>query len=351
MGLFTRRRPATVEAVIPSGGGVQPISRDTWKRLLTLAGYSSDTIAATITRDEALRIPALLNGIKLLCGIAQQLPLVADPAGESDAFLAELDPRVARGWTIAKTVDSLAFHQVAWWYVTSRTARGFPRTVEWVVQHRLNITNPEKPRLDDVPVSPADLIRFDGVTEGLLDTGAEALQTALANVRAARAYAKNPAPNVLLSDADGHDPLPADEAKTYLDAAHQTVAENGWAYLAGFQLTQVGWNARELQLVEAREEDAVEMARLLAVPPHYLAAKQGGTTLTYANLAEVRRDLLEVGGLALYLVPIEQRLSMPDITPRGTTVRFDADSFFLRITPDQPDPETAQQQADQEAAA
>lgn len=351
MGLFTRRRPATVQAALTQpGGGVQPISHDTWKQLLQLAGYSG-SVPATVTRAEALRIPALLNGIKLLCGIAQQLPLVADPVGESDAFLAELDPRVAPGWTVAKTVDSLAFHQVAWWYVTGRTGRGFPRTVEWVAPHRINLANPEKPLLDQVPVAPSDLIRFDGVTEGLLDTGAEALQTALANVRAARAYATNPAPNVILTDADGHDPLPAAEAKTYLDAAHATVKDNGWAYMAGFKLTPVGWSARDLQLVEAREEDAIEMARLLSMPPHYLAAKQGGSTLTYANLGEVRRDLLEVGGLALLLVPIEQRLSMPDITPRGTRVSFDADSFFLRVTPDQPDPDTSQQQANQETPA
>lgn len=350
MGLFTRRRPEPplAAAVTPVNGLVTPISQATWRHLLQLAGWPASSAPATITRAEALQIPALLNGIKLLTGIAQQLPLVASPAGESDAFLAELDPRVAPGWTIAKTVDSLAFTGVAWWYVTSRTARGFPRTVEWVAPQRLVISNPEKPSLDNIPVDPADLIRFDAVTEGLLSTGAEALQTALANVRAARAYATNPAPNVILTDADGHDPLSSDDAKPYLDAAHQTIADNGWAYMAGFKLTTVGWSAADIQLVEAREEDAIEMARLLSMPPHYLAAKQGGSTLTYANLGEVRRDLLEVGGLALLLVPIEQRLSMPDVTPRGTAVRFDADSFFLRVTPDQPDPAAAQQQANQE---
>ena len=84
------------------------------------------------------------------------------------------------------------------------------------------------------------------------------------------------------------------------------------------------------------------MARLLAVPTRYVAAPAQGDSLTYANLAEVRRDLLDVGGLSTYLVPIEQRLSMPDFTPRGTRVRFDADSVFLRITPDQADPAAAQ---------
>ena len=46
-----------------------------------------------------------------------------------------------------------------------------------------------------------------------------------------------------------------------------------------------------------------------------------------------------MGGLAQYLVPIEQRLSMPDVTPRGTVVSFDAESYFLKIVPDAPNPE------------
>jgi hypothetical protein len=99
-------------------------------------------------------------------------------------------------------------------------------------------------------------------------------------------------------------------------------------------------------MVEVKAADAIEMARVLGIPGKYVLANEGGSSLTYANLAEVRRDLVEMAGAALF-VPITQRLSMPDCTPGGNRVEFDAASFFLQVTPDQPDPNTAQDAANQ----
>lgn len=329
---------------------VTAVSRDVWRQAMILAGYSPAQLqAGPVTEADAEKVPALTNGLSLLTGIAQQLPLLASPSGEADTFLAELDPEVPAGWTVAQTVKSVCLHEQAWWYVTARSARGFPRTVQWIHLSRIDVSNPEQPKVDQVPVNPRDLIRFSGVKRGLLSAGAEAISTALSNVRMARSYADNPHPRMILTDGDGMEPLEVAEAADYVTALADSIRAKGMAYAAGFKVDQYGWSASEIQLVEARNQDALEMARLLAMPPHYLAAPYTGSSLTYSNLTDVRRDLLEVGGLASYLVPIEQRLSMPDVTPRGTTVRFDADSFFLRVTPDAPTPQAAQQQANQGA--
>jgi phage portal protein BeeE len=125
------------------------------------------------------------------------------------------------------------------------------------------------------------------------------------------------------------------DARQYMTDANTASRNHGDAYMAGMKVDQVGWNANEIQLLEARQHDAVEAARVLAMPPRYVAAPTQGDSLTYSNLTEVRRDLIDIGGLANYLSPIEQRLSMPDMTPAGSTVKFDAESYFLRITPDQ----------------
>ena len=50
--------------------------------------------------------------------------------------------------------------------------------------------------------------------------------------------------------------------------------------------------------MEARQADAVDMARLLCMPTRYVSAPAQGAELTYANLADVRRDLIESGGLS-----------------------------------------------------
>ena len=331
-------------------GSLTPVDAGTWRGLLSLAGYTGNQLPDTVTRAEAMAIPALNNGVRILATIAAQLPLVADPSEPSRLFLSELDPNMTPGWTIARTVDSLLFHGNAYWYTTTRNDRGFPRTIQFVDPSRIHLDDQAGTvRIDNIPVAPADVIRFHGLTEGLLTCGVEAIRTAAANIRQVRRYAENPRPNYILKDRDSAEPLEAEDARDYLVALKDAVTSNGSAYIAGLDLEPMGWDAKQIMLVEARQADAIDMARLLAVPPRYLAAPEGGSSLTYSNIQEMRRDLVEAGGLSQFLTPIQQRLSMPDVTPRGTRVRFDADSFFLQITPDQPDPEQAQNQANQGA--
>lgn len=338
----TALRGAPIEAAL-SGGGVVPVSPSMHRSLLALAGFATGQLPPSISRNDAMQVPALAAGVAILTGISAQLPLVADPSSEPEQLLTELDPSMPRGWTIAKTVDDLVFHGIAWWYVTSRTAAGFPRTVLRIANHRMNVdVAADRVQIDGVEVNPDDMIRFDGLTEGVLTTGAESITLALANVRQARVYATNPKPSLILTDEEGAEPLEVEEARAYIEAFSETIRDRGVGYIRGLQIRDFGWNATDIQLLPARQQDAVEMSRLLAIPTRYLAAPEQGSSLTYSNLAEVRRDLIEVGGLAQYLVPIEQRLSMPDVTPRGTVVKFDAESYFLRITPDAPNPETPQ---------
>lgn len=324
------------------GGGVVSVDQGLHSALLSLAGYSAAQLPSTINRQEAMKVPALAAGVSILTGIGAQLPLVATPSEEPAAFLEELDPDVPRGWTIARTIDDLIFYPCAWWYVTSRSARGFPRTVQRVAPDRVQVdVAAQEVRIDGILVRNQDVIRFPGLTEGILAYGAEAIATALANIRQTRRYAENPAPSVFFTDPEGVEPMEPDEALNYMQAFRDAVTTRGYAYMAGLKANQMGWNSSDIQLIPARQQDAIEMARLLTIPGHYIEALSGGSSLTYTTLPEVRRDLIEVGGLAQFLVPIEQRLSMPDVTPRGTTVRFDAASVFLRVTPDAPTPEPA----------
>lgn len=319
-------------------GTVTPISSSMYRSMLSLAGYDVSSMDGPVTREDAWQVPALNNGISLLCGIAQQLPLKADkPTRDLDRFLARLDPRYPAGWTIAKTVESLIFDGCAWWHVTGRYSAGnFPAEVEWVAPHRLHVqVEPDgavsAARLDNQPVPVADLIYFPGVSPGILTAGAQAIRAALANVKASRVYAEHPAPRVIFTDADGAESLNADDASDYLTAYMDAVRSGGTAYLAGLQATQVGWSSKELALVDARTFDGVEAARLLAIPTRYVAAPDGGGSLTYSNLADVRRDLMQVGGLATYAVPIEQRLSLLDVSPYGVKVIFDRESFASQV--------------------
>ena len=97
--------------------------------------------------------------------------------------------------------------------------------------------------------------------------------------------------------------------------------------------TVEGYSARELQLVEAREHAALEVARMLALPAFALDANQPGSSMTYGNVVDRRRDLLEA--LRPWMGVVEGTLSLDDrrgttsglILPRGQSVKFDADAY------------------------
>jgi len=340
-----------VEAALVPTGSFQTVSPGAYRGLLTLAGYTSDQLPAVVTREDALSVPAFANGHRLLTSLAGQLPLRAyrddggEPTFETRTFLEVIDPDLPPGWSVSRTVDSLLFTGQAFWYVKARWSTGYPRFVQWVDPGRVKRTE-QGAWIDSTEIDPADLIVFYGLQDGVLRTGAEAIATALANVRQVRRYADNPLASSHLVDAEGNEPLEAADARDFLQAYTDAVKARGHAYLGGLRLETVGWSARDLQMVEVKQQDAVEMARILGLPGKYVLANEGGSSLTYSNLQEVRRDLIDMAGAAL-LTPIEQRLSMGDVSPGGTRVKFDADSFFLQITPDQPDPQPAQDAANQ----
>src|SRR4029077_5622927 len=89
-----------------------------------------------------------------------------------------------------------------------------------------------------------------------------------------------------------------------------------------------GWNAAELQLTEAREYAALEVARIFGLPARAVDATTGDS-MTYANVVESRRDTLDA--LRPWMAPVEQTLSLNDrasrpqglCVPYGIAVRLD----------------------------
>lgn len=337
--LSTRPKARTVAAARVQPAGASTLGTGA----LALAGFTADPLTATpVTRTQALSWPALNNGVRVYTTIVEQLPLGTETGGSDDttSFLKTLDSALPPGWTCAKTVEALIFHGASHWLVLERFATGFPKLVEFVdeeiISEHTQVTGNGVTKIDHYsvgsePWKPADVIKFTGVLPGILQVGAAAIRTALANIRAAQRYAENPAPHIYLTDDDGAEGLETEDALAFLQALADAVTTHGSAYLSGLKLNSVGWSAKEIQLVEARNQDAVEAARLLGLPTYYVAAPNQGSSLTYSNQVDVRRDV--ISALASFAGVIEGRLSLPDVTPRGTTVKFDAASFYQQVTP------------------
>lgn len=82
----------------------------------------------------------------------------------------------------------------------------------------------------------------------------------------------------------------------------------------------------KLQLVEARQYQALELARLANIPP-YLVGAPTGSGMTYQNALQARQDLYLFGAKP-YMDCIEETLSGDNVLPRGRHVEFDLDDYL-----------------------
>jgi HK97 family phage portal protein len=180
-------------------------------------------------------------------------------------------------------------------------------------------------------VPTSDVIKFYGSGEGgVLANGATAINTAAALEAATILYSETPIPTVALKNS-GPD-LPAHQVDLLLDAWEEARANRGTAYLSNAIDAQVmGFSARDVQLVEGKNLAATQIARIFNLDPIWCGAGVPGSSLTYSSRVDLYRQLLDTA-LRPVMMLVEQRLSMPDITPQGHTIKFDT-TGFLRANP------------------
>lgn len=307
------------------------------------AAFGINLATDTITRREAMSIPAMRQGRQAIAGTIGTLPLTAlrtNPDGSVEAIdrtlLAQPDPNTTRQHVLTWTVDDLMFGGIAWWRITARDQQGYPTRAERIGPGRWSVdytTDGAHLRIDGQVVPDRDLIRFDGPDEGILLTGARTLRTCLQIDQAVRNALAVPMDFLRLAegaaelDATPGSGNPDDETDT---RSQIDVLLDEWATARSTRSTAFlnraiehginQFDATRAQLAELRQAQAAEVARLLNLPPSGVNAPQA-SGMTYTN-REVERSQL-ADALAPYTTAIEQRLSQGDVTPRGQLVAFD----------------------------
>lgn len=299
-----------------------------------------DTIIARSSRardvaiDVALSIPSMRKALHVVT-----TPSTFDLIGwdEHGRFLAPTDHRVAwlrqpdttmpLFWTLRRTLTDLVWHDRSVWLIRDERIDGTPVKADRVHPNRVDtITDPLDPDrvvswiIDGREVPRSKLIVHDGAGVGGLKRYGWDLLTLYGQLQAAAGrYATAPHPHAILKN-HGAD-LDDDEIDELLDAWEAARTTRSVGYLNDqVDYDTVGWNAEELQLTDAREHAALEVARLTGLPAKALDAKSGDS-MTYANAVEGRRDILEA--LKPWMSPITSELS------RATACRiaFDGDAY------------------------
>jgi len=177
----------------------------------------------------------------------------------------------------------------------------------------------------DVPLQGiGSIIRFDGYDEGFLHRAGKTVSAAVYLENAAVNYAKEPNPSMVLKSNGTN--LTAERVSALLSAWRTARQSRSTAFLnADVDLKEFGYDPKSLQLAEARQYVALELARAAGIPAYFLSAET--TSMTYSNSISERRSLVDFS-LRPLLTAIEKRLSMPDFVPATTEVRFDLDDFL-----------------------
>jgi hypothetical protein len=255
---------------------------------------------------------------------------------EPEQWMLRPDPNRTRAFTVGWTVDDLIFYGRAFWRVATRyESTGFPATFEWMPYCETNLqTEQGRPwgkvvsftwRGKTVPLE--DVIAFDGLSSGLLSYGWRAISIALELDAAALRFATAPVPMGWLQQDATQEPYTPEELAELADTWHSRRLNNVTAALgAGITYQEGSQNPERLQLMEARQHQALELARMMNVPPWVVGAPQGAT-MTYANATQARLDLIDFGALP-HVSVVEETLSGPNVTPRGSYVKLDTDAWL-----------------------
>lgn len=278
----------------------------------------------------AMQVPAFAKAVTTFSHTISVFPLREYVNGQEivpRAFLNSPSEGLTYSAEMMRVVKDLLLYEKAWWRITSRTWDNFPASI---VRMPANEVSDLDGRIlwNGYPVPERDVIRFDGDgLGGWLTRGAVAIMTAAALENATLRYADSPLPQIILKN-NGAD-LPAEVVDGLLTAWEDARRDHATAYLnSTIDAKPMGWNAAELQLVDAKNSAAVQIARMANLDPVWVGAGVAGGSLTYSNRVDLYRQLLDLS-LSPVMNLISQRLSRNDVTPRGHEVRFDP-SVFLR---------------------
>lgn len=300
-----------------------------------LTSYSTTTSPAPrVNRKSAIQVPAVKRARDLIAGTIGTLPLHlhdVDRQRVVSELLDQPEEDTPRSVTMTRLVEDLLFESIAWWEITSiRT--GYPAHVHRCEPERVNVregkvwyldpkTNRERQLTDD------RVIRFTSPNDPLLVAGARAIRACIMLDAAAARYADEPMPTGYFTPKPGEpDPESETTVESVLSDWKTSRETRSTGYVpAWLDYKTVALSPKDLQLADARQHAVLEIARLTGIDPEELGVST--TSRTYANQFDRRKQFVDFT-LGVYLTAIQDRLSMPDVTPPGQYARWNLDAFL-----------------------
>lgn len=308
-----------------------PWRKDGVLEQLTYEGLFGDVDHIRITRDRALSLPVVSKARRILAGTISRLPVVVhdrngQPWGIQPPLMLQPEAGFPRSNTLAWTAEGLYFHGRAFWHVTDRDSYGWPRRAELVAETDATVNDAgQLTAIGDRKVNPADTIRFDSIDGGLLAEAATTMRRAIVLNTVAALSEANPVPTVELHQTGG-DKLTDDEIDALIARFEGKRGKSAVGYTSQYLDVKTHGARPEQLLIAGTRRIDMELARHTGIPAWAADVPMEGSSLNYSNRNSRNWELIDLF-LAPYLTAISDRLSLPDVTPRGSTARFSYDEL------------------------
>ena len=298
-------------------------------------------------RDMAMRVPAIARARTIHASIIAAMPLkmYREIWNETDrkmddeylaprSWLRRPDPALSYETLMAWTFDDLFFWGRAFWFISSRTADGFPASFSRLPAAMVSSSKmpqdiwfapAQELEFNGLEIDPMNVVQFISPVEGIVYSNRETIGTAL-KVEASRARnAETSIPSGILKQTGG-EPLSAQELadlSAQFNAARRTNQTAALNEFLSYEATTA--TPDRMLLIESAQFSALQMAQISQLPPYLLGIPTG--SYAYTNSRESRIDTF-LYGTKLWAECIASTLSSNQVLPNGTYVEFDTDEYL-----------------------
>lgn len=301
-------------------------------------------------RNRAMQVPAISRARDLHASVISAMPLkmyrefwdettreMEDEYLAPRSWLRRPDPSLPYETMMAWTFDDLFFFGRAFWYITSRTADGYPASFTRLPAGSVTTQDQSGPVwfapsnevfFQGQMLDPTLLVQFISPVQGVIYSSEQAIATALKIEDARYRNANTAIPSGILRQTGG-EPLSAQELADLAAAFNAARTTNQTAALNEY-LTYEATTATpdKMLLIESAQFSALQMAQICNIPPYLLGVPTG--SYAYTNSRESRWDLW-LYGTKTYAECITSTLSSNAVLPNGTYVEFDTDEYLGEI--------------------
>lgn len=314
-------------------------------------------------RNAAMSVPTLARGRDLMASVigSTKLCMYREVWNEEEremseeelaprAWLRQPDPAIPYSTFMSWLLDDLFFYGRGFLYISSRTQDGFPASFTRLPASMVQTMDQSGPvwfapsnevYFQGGMIDPKDLVQFISPIQGIVYQSTNAVQTALKLEASRYRNAESSLPSGVLRQTGG-EPLSAQELADLAQAFNAARRDNQTAALNEFiEYMETKALPDNMLMIESANYQALEMCRLGNIPP-YLAGVNIGS-YSYQNARSAREDLY-IFGARLYMDCVAQTLSMNNVLPRGTFVKFDIDEYLAGMVEAEEIAETGEQE-------